>query len=508
MTPIPCMTVSNNTKKNRRTLFTGVVVSAGLITGLSGCYHFSGNTTSGDVTSQSDIQKIAVIDSGSWYFDSLNHSSAVYKFYAKRQFIPAWWNHKRPSPQADTLFQIIQHSRYYGLMRDHYHAAELGRLFYDSAFENDDVIRRSDMLLTDAFVSIMRDLRFGRRSHLDTALRHSQHSMDSMAVAVLNASISRNEIRSFLEEQEPARDQYKYLRKAVKALIDTSSVELRTRLISSVVEDSTKESQQLSTIEVNLDRWRKETELSGRFIFVNIPDYSLELVEGDTVAFKSKVIVGSGKNQTPELDGLIRSFIIYPYWNVPRNIAVNEILPQAKRDSLYLRNHNYEILAPDGTVLNPDSIPWPSLHRNNFPYTFRQTQGLHNALGLVKFWFANPYAVYLHDTNARLLFSRKKRAISHGCVRVEHAMELGRFLLRDNEIVSPEDLDQYLEFEQQMAVKIKDIPIHIRYFTCMYRDGRLEFYDDVYGKDAADKKALFMAPVSPEKSVLVLSSAE
>ncbi len=507
MTPTPCMTVSNNSKKNRRSLFTGAVVSVSLITTLSGCYHFSGSATSGDVTSQSDIQKIAVIDSGTHYFDSLNHSSAVYNFYAKRQFIPAWWNHKRPSPQADTLFHIIQHSRYYGLTRDHYHAGELTRLFYDSAFENDDVIRRSDMLLTDAFVSMMRDLKYGRRSHLDTALRPSQRSMDSAAVAILNASISRNAIRSFLEEQEPARDQYKLLRHAVKKLIDTSSVDLRTRLISSAHEDSTKESQQLSTIEVNLDRWRKETELNGRYILVNIPDYSLELVEGDTIAFKSKVIVGSSKNETPILDGVIRSFIIYPYWNVPRSIAVNEILPQAKRDSLYLRNHNYEILSPDGTVLNPDSIPWASLHRNNFPYTFRQTQGLHNALGLVKFWFANPYAVYLHDTNARLLFNRKKRAISHGCVRVEHAMELGRFLLRDNEIVTPEDLDQYLEFEKQMAVKIKDIPIHIRYFTCMFRDGKVEFYDDVYGIDAEEKRTL-AAPTNQENTMLVLSSAE
>ncbi len=505
MTPPTCMTVSNNSKKNRRTLLTGAVVSAGLITALSGCYHFSGSATSGDVTSQADVQKIAVIDSGSHHFDSLNHSSAVYEFYVKRQFIPAWWNHKRPSPQADSLFHIIQHSRYYGLLRDHYHAAELGRLFYDSAFENDDVIRRSDMLLTDAFVSIMRDLKYGRKSHLDTTLRTSLRSMDSAAVAVLNASISRNAIRTYLEEQEPERDQYRYLRLAVKTLIDTSTLDLRLRLIRNAPLDSTAESQWLSTIEVNLDRWRKETQLKGRYILVNIPDFSLELIEGDTVAFKSKVIVGTNKNQTPVLDGVIRSFIIYPYWNVPRSIAVNEILPQAKRDSLYLRNHHYEILSPEGTVLNPDSVEWTSLHRNNFPYTIRQTQGLHNALGLVKFWFSNPYAVYLHDTNARLLFNREKRAISHGCVRVERAMELGRFLLRDDEIVTPEDLDQYLEFEQQMPVKVSDIAVHIRYFTCFYRDGRVEFYDDVYGRDEEEKRAI-AAPVNHEKPMLALSS--
>jgi murein L,D-transpeptidase YcbB/YkuD len=137
-----------------------------------------------------------------------------------------------------------------------------------------------------------------------------------------------------------------------------------------------------------------------------------------------------------------------------------------------------------GNVLDPATIDWTQYHANNFPFTIRQREGTHNALGLIKFTFENPYSVYLHDTNARLMFKRAKRALSHGCVRVEKALELGRFLLRDNQMVTPEDLDQYLEMQKQYTVRIADpIPVHLRYFTCVAQGDSVIFLDDIYRKD-------------------------
>jgi L,D-transpeptidase YcbB len=143
-----------------------------------------------------------------------------------------------------------------------------------------------------------------------------------------------------------------------------------------------------------------------------------------------------------------------------------------------------------GNVLDPATIDWTQYHANNFPFTIRQKEGIHNALGLIKFTFENPYAVYLHDTNARLMFRREKRALSHGCVRVENALELGRFLVRDNEMVSPEDLDQYLEMQKQYTVRIDPIPVHLRYFTCEVKGDSVIFLQDVYKRDAPIKEVL------------------
>lgn len=448
-----------------------------------GCHHFSGNTVSGDVPSAADVQKIALIDSGSALFDSLRNGSLVYQFYHNNHFVPVWWEQNIPSARADSMLQLISNIREYGLLPQHYHSLELQKLLYDSAVADEYIIRKSDMLLTDAFIAICKDLKYGRRAFTemdsDSVLRY----VDSVALVNLTRTIKQNEIRSVLEEQEPKYGQYQMLKQELRKILRNDSLDAKAYL-NGLVTDTTDLGAQIVSLEINMDRWRKESAISGRHILVNIPGGYLELTENDSVSFKSRVIVGTAKNQTPVLDGLIRSFIIYPYWNVPRSIAVNEILPQAKRDSLYLRNHHYEVLSPAGEVLHPDSINWMALHKNNFPYTIRQKEGLHNALGLIKFWFDNPYAVFLHDTNARLLFDRKKRALSHGCVRVEKAMELGRYLVRGNDIVSPEDLDQYLEFEKQMTIRITEpIPVHLRYLTCAWRDGAVEFYDDVYGAD-------------------------
>jgi murein L,D-transpeptidase YcbB/YkuD len=161
---------------------------------------------------------------------------------------------------------------------------------------------------------------------------------------------------------------------------------------------------------------------------------------------------------------------------------------------MYLQSHNYEVLDVEGNVLDPSTIDWTQYHSNNFPFTLRQTQGIHNALGLIKFTFNNPYSVYLHDTNARLMFNREKRALSHGCVRVEKALELGRHLVRNDDIVSPSDLDQYLEMQNQVTVRIDPIPVHLRYYTCLPQGDSVLFLKDVYGRDAGVSDVLYKSP--------------
>jgi L,D-transpeptidase YcbB len=353
-----------------------------------------------------------------------------------------------------------------------------------------------DLLLTDAFLSITKHLKYGQ---LNTDSL-SRVRADSLAPLVLSRALNEKEIRRILEEQEPHYSKYKLLRHALATMIDTTEESKRKFWLSGNTSDSSEEYNKVVSLEINLERWRTERWLQGRYIAVNIAGYMMDVVEEDSVMLESRIIVGTPKNQTPLLDGLIRSFTIFPYWNVPRNIAVKEILPQLKKDSLYLRNHKYDVLNPAGEVVDGNSIDWTPYHENNFPFTIRQKEGVDNALGLIKFTFNNPYSVYLHDTNARLLFKREKRSLSHGCVRVDKALELGRYLVKDDKVYcSPEDLDQYLEMGKQLTIRIvKPIPVHLRYLTCDVRNGKVEFYKDIYGLDEMMRKQMYSEHVAAE----------
>jgi murein L,D-transpeptidase YcbB/YkuD len=227
-------------------------------------------------------------------------------------------------------------------------------------------------------------------------------------------------------------------------------------------------------------------------------------MEDEVPAFESKVIVGTTRNQTPVLDAFINSFTLYPYWQVPRRIAVNEILPHIKSDSTYLDAHHYEVIDIDGNLLDPLTLDWTSFNRNNFPVIIRQRQGSHNSLGIVKYSFSNPYGVYLHDTNAPRLFKNQKRSLSHGCIRLEKAKDLSYFLLeRDSGNVYPEDLDQYYQLQKRLEVRLENpIPLYIRYLTSEYHEGELLFYDDIYNLDHPLRQALYTKKSEIETEVL------
>jgi L,D-transpeptidase YcbB len=480
-----------------------VLISGTLLT-LS-CRDFSGRTASGEVVLTSDVKKTIPLDSSPQWFSELHNARAVQSYYKGRNFLPAWWEDSVPSQKADTLMRFIERIRLYGLRPQHYHFLELKKRLSDSAFNDQNVRQRIDLLLTDAFLSIANDIRHGTKFKQPDSLLALQ--LDSTSVALLNSAMTTNELSLALVRQQPLHPQYVHLRNELQKLIAQADAERQSFLLAGGVPDTLSRADTVQLLEINLQRWREERSSTDRFILVNIPSYQLEIFERDSIVFESSVIVGSPKNRTPMLDGLLRSFMIFPYWNVPRSIAVNEILPQAKKDSLYLQNHHYEILDVNETVLDPMTVPWMDLGKNNFPYTIRQKEGMHNALGLVKFWFNNPYDVYLHDTNARYLFSKEKRALSHGCVRVHKAMELARHLLEGNDVVSPEDLDQYVELQQQTRIKADAIEVRFRYFTAAYIDGVVKFYDDIYGYDGEYVKLMYdTPPVRTEEKLNLLTS--
>jgi murein L,D-transpeptidase YcbB/YkuD len=161
------------------------------------------------------------------------------------------------------------------------------------------------------------------------------------------------------------------------------------------------------------------------------------------------------------------------------------MLPKIQASTDYLLKQNLMVVDANDSVLNPDNINWKRLNKKNFPYVIKQRQGDDNSLGVLKFNFPNRYSVYLHDTNARWLFSKQNRALSHGCVRIKEFMKLADFLVRNDTLRFPPDtLRTWIARREKHVVSgFRRVPIFIRYFTCEARNGKIKFYDDIYGED-------------------------
>lgn len=239
-------------------------------------------------------------------------------------------------------------------------------------------------------------------------------------------------------------------------------------------------------IAIALDRYKLLPDtMPTTYIWVNIPSFNMKIVDSDNVVMESRVIVGQPKTRTPLLNSQVTNFITYPQWTVPYSIVFNEMLPKIQQSTEYLLKQNLMVVDNNDNVLNPDSIKWNRVNKKNFPYIIKQRQGDDNSLGVLKFNFANKYSVYLHDTNARWMFSKENRALSHGCVRIKEFMKLADFLVRNDTVRFPSDtLRNWITRKEKHVVSgFTKVPIFIRYFTCEWKDGKIKFYDDIYGED-------------------------
>jgi murein L,D-transpeptidase YcbB/YkuD len=231
----------------------------------------------------------------------------------------------------------------------------------------------------------------------------------------------------------------------------------------------------------------------GRVVIVNVPGFQLRAFDdlsgpaGPTL--RMAVVVGkAARTETPIFTGAMATVVFAPYWNVPRSIVRKEILPKLRRDPAYLAEQEMEIVR-GGQVVAPTAEAIASLATGNA--SLRQRPGPRNALGRVKFLFPNTQDVYLHDTPARALFKKARRDFSHGCIRVEDAPALARWVLGPQGW-DAERVDAALARTTRLVVPLRrPLPVVIYYTTAVaHHDGTISFYDDLYGTDAALEQAL------------------
>ncbi|MCV9928417.1 L,D-transpeptidase family protein [Flavobacterium sp. LS1R49] len=231
----------------------------------------------------------------------------------------------------------------------------------------------------------------------------------------------------------------------------------------------------------NIERWRWFSDtLSENYFIINIPDYSLNVIENKDTTIVRKIVVGTNSRKTPILTSTLKSVVFNPTWTVPPTILKEDVVPAMKRNRNYLKNKNITIYNKANSVVEPND--WNENSPGNYRYV--QSPGSNNSLGLMKILFPNNHSVYLHDTNHRNLFGRNNRSLSSGCVRVENPLELAQHILDSNNW-SKERIDSVIVTKKTTSVKIaKKYAMYQWYWTAWSEKNTLQFRDDIYNLDS------------------------
>ncbi len=255
-------------------------------------------------------------------------------------------------------------------------------------------------------------------------------------------------------------------------------------------------SDRLADITVAMERlrWMRGQPRDGRHIWVNIPDFTARLYDGDRLVFETVTVVGENKpdHRTPEFSEMMTHMVVNPSWNVPHSITVKEYLPKLRANPSAAGH--LQVIDRRGRVVPRDKV---NFNAASFPYSLRQPPAARNALGQVKFMFPNPWNIYLHDTPSRSLFKETVRAYSHGCIRVEAPVDLAA------ELLAPQSDDPRglyranLRGGAERSIPLDPpIPVHLVYFTAWPEQGEIIYRRDVYGRDDRVRAALVKAGVA------------
>ncbi|MFN4099286.1 MAG: murein L,D-transpeptidase [Pararhodobacter sp.] len=245
------------------------------------------------------------------------------------------------------------------------------------------------------------------------------------------------------------------------------------------------------TVALERERWLNIPR-GDRHIWVNLTDFVVRIVDFDQVTFETVSVIGARSTQTPEFSDMMEYMEINPDWTLPRSIVATYWGALSSGGARHL-----ELVDGSGRVVPREYVNFAAYTPRSLPFEVRQPPGPNNALGEVKFMFPNQYAIYLHDSPARSLFSTTVRAHSAGCVRLQDPREFAYELLSRQEADPVSYYHMIQRTGRQTRVNlVENVPVHLVYRTAYTSvDGRMNYRDDVYGRDARLYDALVSAGV-------------
>ncbi|EIF51954.1 L,D-transpeptidase family protein [Sulfurovum sp. AR] len=254
----------------------------------------------------------------------------------------------------------------------------------------------------------------------------------------------------------------------------------------------------LRKIRLNIERLKlMKPGLGDNYALVNIPEYTVRVIDANGTAVSMAVVVGQRKMQTPVFSADLSYVTLNPQWGVPDSIARNEVIPKLLKDPNYLANHNmvirksYDLNTPE---ISQDSVDWEAYlieeeDKKEMTYKFIEVPSKKNGLGRVKFIFPNKHSVYMHDTQAKSLFKRKVRTYSHGCVRLEKPIAMLEHISKNYTNKSNEEVKEWYDsLETHHMGLSKKLPVHTAYLTTYVDEcGELLVFNDIYGFDKTQR---------------------
>ncbi len=262
---------------------------------------------------------------------------------------------------------------------------------------------------------------------------------------------------------------------------------------------NTTDHQRLKSVIVALERlrWLGEPDLSGRYVWVNLPDFTAKIFDGGKLVFQTRSVIGKAEpeTRTPEFSDEMEYMVVNPSWGVPRSITVKEYLPLLQRNANAVSQ--LDVVDRSGRIIPRSAVNFASYSEKSFPFGLRQKPSESNALGLVKFLFPNTNNIYLHDTPSKNLFSKDVRAYSHGCIRLGNPFDFAYALLAVQSLNPQAEFAKVLGSGRETSINLdQHVPVHLVYFTAWPNaKGEIEYRNDIYGRDGLILDALVAAGV-------------
>jgi len=387
---------------------------------------------------------------------------AVNAFYAARRGAPLWLHNGAQGSAASALLEALQKAPLDGLQSGPALALQAQSLMARASTGDAAALEQADRLLSNAWIMYVEALQRppAGMTYADKWVAPRQDS----AAQILAKAAAAPSLAAFVRSVSSVNPLYAQLRDAAWSTMQANGGSPDPRVLTS------------------LDRVR-DMPFQKRYIIVDAGAAKLYMIENGRIADTMKVIVGKAdaSTQTPMLASTIYYATLNPYWHVGpeliRSLIARNVLDQGVG---YLKRQGYQVMPADpndDTLLDPAKVDWHAVAEGRTMVRVRQLPGPANSMGHLKFGFPNADDIYLHDTPVKEAFNSDDRSLSHGCIRLEDAERLGRWLMgRDPEPTSSEP--------EQHALLPTPTPIFVTYLTAQVRDGQLAFVDDAYGRDA------------------------
>lgn len=384
----------------------------------------------------------------------------IRSFYASRDYRPLWTEGGRIGPEAQTLVTYLKTARLDGLKPSSYKLDRLQVALADARGGDPEAVARADLLLSDAFSRYAVDTRRRAKKtgmeYLDKGLKPAKLRADQ----VLRAAAAPKSLDGYIADMGWMSPHY-----------------LRMREMLAKAEKRGAPEATLKRLRLNLERARILPSPYTFHIVVDAASGRLWYYEKGKAAGTMKVVVGKEASPTPMLAGRLQYAILNPYWNIPVDLAQHNIAPKILSGRT-LDSMNIEALSDwsmNPVRLNQNQIDWNAVASGKRELRLRQLPGKFNSMGKVKFMFPNDDGIYLHDTPERDLFKQDDRHFSNGCIRLEDADGLGRWLM-SRPLKIPKQPEQAVSLPAP-------VPVFLTYLTATERGGTISFLDDVYGRD-------------------------